>query len=199
VDCPVGKNDKLQCATIQVPCDYTTTNGKKLELHLVRQPAAKDAANARSIILNRSGPGASGIQFIVEGGASYQDIVGDNFYMVSFDPRGVGITTPYTCKGRKGDSSSYNTDDGLQTAYSYNTAQAKDCVESEYDDLVGTALVALNIKAISEAVGEDRLIRYRGFSYGTLLSLTFSAIFLDKMDRGILDGNINPTDYYRGL
>jgi pimeloyl-ACP methyl ester carboxylesterase len=135
----------------------------------------------------------------VEGGASYQDIVGDNFHMVSFDPRGVGITTPYTCKEREGDSGSYNTDDGLQTAYNYNTAQAKDCAASEYADLIGTAFVARDIKAISEAVGEDGLIRYWGFSYGTLLGATLSAMFPDKMDRVILDGNINPTDYYGGL
>jgi len=65
--------------------------------------------------------------------------------------------------------------------------------------LMGTAYVARDIKAIAEALGEDNLIRYLGYSYGTLLGATTAAMFPRSIDRMVLDGNINPTDYYRGL
>lgn len=201
VDCPTSGNEKLQCATIEVPLDWTTPNGnEKLKLRLVRQPAAAKTPNAKSIIINPGGPGESGIKSIVDGGSGYQDIVGDGFHIIGFDPRGVGLTTPYTCPEAEGDAGVYNTDAGLATAFQYNTAQARDCANPKYrSDLIGTAFVARDIKAIAEAIGEDGLIRYWGYSYGTLLGATLSAMFPDKVDRVILDGNINPNDYYRGL
>lgn len=80
--------------------------------------------------------------------------------------------------------------------------QGNQCSESEYQEagtLVGTAFVARDIDAIFQALQEDGMIRYWGFSYGTLLGSTLSAMFPEKIDRVVLDGNINPTDYYHGL
>lgn len=39
----------------------------------------------------------------------------------------------------------------------------------------------------------------RGFSYGTLLGTTLATMFPDKIARLVIDGNINPIDYYYGL
>lgn len=64
---------------------------------------------------------------------------------------------------------------------------------------MGTAYVARDIKAIAEAIGEDGLIRYIGYSYGTLLGATTAAMFPESIGRMLLDGNINPHDYYYGL
>ena len=46
--------------------------------------------------------------------------------------------------------------------------------------------------------GEDGLLRYWGFSYGTVLGATVAAMFPDKMDKVILDGNVNLHEYYGG-
>jgi pimeloyl-ACP methyl ester carboxylesterase len=151
-------------------------------------------------LLLRNVPGEIGIKSVLDEGSGYQDVVGDGFHIIGFDPRGVGLTTPYTCPEATGDVGMYNTDAGLAAAFQYNTAQAKDCADSKFGShLIGTAFVARDIKAIAEAIGEDGLIRYWGYSYGTLLGATLSAIFPDKVDRVILDGNINPTGYYHGL
>lgn len=75
VDCDVkGENGStLQCATIQVPKDWKNDSGPKMPLHLVRQPAkTKSSRGERSVIVNPGGPGASGIQTVIEGGESYQ-------------------------------------------------------------------------------------------------------------------------------
>lgn len=217
VNCPTSNTPDLQCATLEVPVDWTNpTSSTKLNLRLVRQPAAADTLNAKSIIMNPGGPGGSGIKMVVDGGSVYQDTVGKGFHIIGFDPRyvcdedrlvikltkssGVGFSNAYSCPEIRAPIGQWDTDAGLKLAFEADITQAKTC---DYpivgSDLVGTAFDARDIKAIAEALGEDGLIRYWGFSYGTLLGDTVAAMFPDKIDRMILDGNINPTDYYRGL
>ena len=51
---------------------------------------------------------------------------------------------------------------------------------------------------IVDALGEDGLLRYWGFSYGTALGATVAAMFPDRMDKVILDGVLNVQEYYAG-
>jgi pimeloyl-ACP methyl ester carboxylesterase len=53
--------------------------------------------------------------------------------------------------------------------------------------------------ALFEAINKDGMIRYLGYSYGTVLGSTLAAMFPTKIDRMVLDGNMNPVDYYHGL
>lgn len=180
--------------------DWTNpTAGEKLNLRLVRLPAAADTPNPKSIIVNPGGPGSSGIKDLIGSKGGYQAIFGDSFHIISFDPRGVGLTTPYMCPKAAEIGGSYHTDEGLADTFAYNKNQSDLCAGAEYTTLIGTAFVARDINAIAEAIGEDGLIRYLGYSYGTLLGATVAAMFPDKVDKVILDGNINPNDYYRGL
>ncbi|BGP00214.1 hypothetical protein RTBOTA2_003602 [Rhodotorula toruloides] len=57
-----------------------------------------------------------------------------------------------------------------------------------------TAFVARDMKRILEALGEKKL-SYWGFSYGTILGATFSAMFPDLVERVILDG-VSDADSY---
>ena len=50
-----------------------------------------------------------------------------------------------------------------------------------------TAFVARDIKRIMEALGETSL-SYVGFSYGTILGATFSAMFPELVGRELLQG-----------
>ena len=43
------------------------------------------------------------------------------------------------------------------------------------------------------------MLKAIGFSYGTALGATFSAMFPDKVDKVVLDGNVNVHEYYSGL
>ncbi|KAL8940270.1 MAG: hypothetical protein Q9211_002369 [Gyalolechia sp. 1 TL-2023] len=51
---------------------------------------------------------------------------------------------------------------------------------------------------IVDALDEDDLLRYWGLSYGTVLGATVAAMFPDRMDKLVLDGCLNPRDYYAG-
>ena len=52
---------------------------------------------------------------------------------------------------------------------------------------------------IVDALNEDGLLRYWGFSYGTVLGATVAAMFPDRMDKVVLDGVVNPHSYYSGI
>lgn len=114
------------------------------------------------------------------------------------------MTTPYRCPTlipKTGSDLPLSSTDGLNATYVSNVNQGLYCDLPEYrqaSTLVGTAFVARDLMSIVNALGEDGMIRYWGQSYGTLLGATIAAMFPDKIDRMILDGNINPTDYYHG-
>ncbi len=115
---------------------------------------------------------------------------------------GTGFTIPFQCKSTSTGTDFKSTDSDLIALQSALQQQADTCADP--DDkadnmLMGTAYVANDIKSIAAALGEDGLIRYFGYSYGTLLGSTTAAMFPDYIDRMYLDGNINPKDYYYGL
>jgi pimeloyl-ACP methyl ester carboxylesterase len=115
---------------------------------------------------------------------------------------GTGLSIPFTCPRLSRPRDLTVTDADFDRVYNALSLQSDKCAETGYKDqnaLMGTAYVARDIKAIAEALGEDGLIRYLGYSYGTLLGATTAAMFPQLIDRMVLDGNINPTDYYRGL
>ena len=159
----------LECATIEVPKDWNNAaTSDKLALQLIRQPSRNK--NAKSIITNPGGPGESGIEMIIKSNIGLQQTFGD-FHIVSFDPRGVGLTMPYKdCMAADSDKwkNPITSDDDQATAdYKAAKAWGEACAaeNKETGTLIGTAHVARDIMAIVEALeagGEDGLIRYAG-------------------------------------
>ncbi|KAK5048096.1 hypothetical protein LTR84_006286 [Exophiala bonariae] len=204
VACPVDDEPTLECATLLVPIDYKNPDVGLLTLPVVRVPAANATGNAKSIIWNPGGPGVAGIANFIGQGEALVTLAGGGYNLVTLDPRGTGFTIPYTCPTvdpEEGSSLPLETDAGLNATFVTNVNQGNLCGEEEYKlagELVGTAFVARDIDSIAQALNEDGMIRYWGFSYGTLLGSTIAAMFPEKIDRMILDGNINPTDYYHG-
>ncbi|KPI34476.1 Tripeptidyl aminopeptidase [Cyphellophora attinorum] len=100
------------------------------------------------------------------------------------------------------DSALPETPEWFQEQFDAYKAFAEVCADDTYNlagQLVGTAFVARDVDLLARSLGQDELIRYYGFSYGTLLGATIGAMFPDRIERMVLDGNINPSDYYYGL
>lgn len=94
--------DGFRCARLEVPLDWLNgTDARKATIAITKLPAVvsdDDATFGGSIFTNPGGPGGSGVSFIQSHGRNlqrYVDKPGRGHYeMVSWDPRGIGYTTP---------------------------------------------------------------------------------------------------------
>lgn len=95
--------DGFKCARLSVPLNWRNASDRRLvHIAMVKLPAAvpDDASTfGGTVFVNPGGPGLSGVNFLVEKGVNVQRLLVDipkkrHYEIVSFDPRGVGRTTP---------------------------------------------------------------------------------------------------------
>ncbi|EJC97830.1 uncharacterized protein FOMMEDRAFT_149337 [Fomitiporia mediterranea MF3/22] len=155
------------------------------------------------------GPGGSGVQYILESGPAFRTIIGPEFDLIGFDPRGVGFTTPslsvFADSVEAGAFFTQRVVDINATASSLGISFAQTTllgklVEERAKDvakMVSTPTVAQDMLSIINAAGQDKL-QYWGISYGTVLGATFASMFPDKVGRVIIDGVVDAESYYMG-
>ncbi|KAH8812325.1 TAP-like protein-domain-containing protein [Xylogone sp. PMI_703] len=197
------------CGTVTVPLDYTDPDcSKTLDLSLVKITAPKQPSKG-SILLNPGGPGEDTISFVT--GTSEPLLVGSggSYDLIAFNVRGNLDTLPFLCYKNESDravarakipGTTNTSDTSLGTYWATGQIGSKACYDNARGtgELIGTAFVARDMMQIVDALHEDGLLRYWGFSYGTILGMTVSAMFPDRMDRVVLDGVQNPHQYYAG-
>lgn len=201
-----------ECANLSVPLDYTNEDAGNLNISMIRVESLNKPSKG-SILFNPGGPGGSGIMFVAQYSEDLHEVLGGDFDLIGFDPRGTGKTMPFNCNSthfpglpsgltkREEKLISNNLTESLFEQFPLNQEFAKECQDAmeETGSLVGTAFVARDMLEIVKALDEDGLLNYWGTSYGTYLGTTFAAMFPDKVGRILLDGNINPHDWRSGL
>ncbi|EKM58437.1 uncharacterized protein PHACADRAFT_252751 [Phanerochaete carnosa HHB-10118-sp] len=198
-----------------VPLDYAVPNGLQAVISLVKVPSkfSPGDKNYRGPILFKpGGPGGSGVGFVAGSGATFQKLIGDEFDIVGFDPRGVSRTTPPVVVFKdQAEDATWRLRE-LEDPVPNTTADAVPRLWAKAQvfgmlvnqtaqgsaPYVGTALVARDMLNIMRAHGFDK-IQYWGFSYGTVLGATFAAMFPDHVGRLIIDGVVDSENYYSGL
>lgn len=95
---PLPGGTEWQCATMKAPLDWDRPDGDTLDLALVRAKTSAKEKDQRigSLIFNFGGPGGSGVSTLPAFGDSYETLR-KRYDLVSFDPRGVGRSSPVTC------------------------------------------------------------------------------------------------------
>jgi pimeloyl-ACP methyl ester carboxylesterase len=181
----------LQCGKVTVPLDYARPKAGTLELALARYRATGEARG--SVVLNFGGPGGSGVNELAHGADGFMDLA-EGYDVVSFDPRGVGRSSPVSCgdTGYETPEEIQDTENPLrdpQAVLRQLRAEAKKCAEHSGPVLphIGTVNVARDLDVIRQALG-DKKLNYLGFSYGTRLGAVYAAQFPDKVGRMVLDG-----------
>ncbi|EKM51092.1 uncharacterized protein PHACADRAFT_212992 [Phanerochaete carnosa HHB-10118-sp] len=202
----------LQCARLTVPLQYSDPSAGEAQVAIVVLPSNlshDDSAYLGPLLFNPGGPGISGVDSVVEDAALFREILGPQYDIVGFDPRGVGHTTPvislfqspaealeffapYPQNANESISSLGRIVAQAQILGDLANARAKTVVES-----VSTPTVATDMLTITRAFGRDKL-SYYGISYGSLLGATFAAMFPDQVGRLVIDGIINAHDWYQG-
>ena len=198
---PKATDPTLQCATLAVPLDYSSSSvaANSIELSLVRIPAS--GPRQGSVLFNPGGPGASGFDPVAQSGATIQTQLGlGDFDLIGFDPRGVSRSGGIRC-----------VDDAFQDAHLYlddtpdtpaeqalldeaAAGYVKGCKDHYGDSLAyySTVNTARDMDRIREGLG-DPTISYLGASYGTYLGGVYATLFPDRVRAMALDGAYEPT------
>ncbi|KAK0100486.1 hypothetical protein ONS95_008435 [Cadophora gregata] len=204
---------KFDCARLEVPLDWLDpSDPRRATIAIVRLNATERANYKGPVFINPGGPGGSGAWFVKRLGPYYQYVVGRNHDIISFDPRGVGATTPHLSCWNASTSRTSSLLWDLQEppvldahpgtiydSYAHATALSEQCTTQLGDTarFVSTPSAARDMLHIMEKLGESKL-KYWGFSYGTFLGTTFASLFPDKVGRMVNDGNVDARDLVSG-
>ena len=197
----------LECATLPVPLDWEDPTSPIIDLAVARRPATGDPDERIGVLaLNPGGPGASGTSF-VEATMALPGMreLNRRFDLVSWDPRGVGDSTPIVCDDEaladfRALDPEPDTADEQAALDDAARAYAEACLANspEVLPLLGTDQTVEDLDLLRAALGEEQL-SWLGFSYGTYLGQVYADAHPDRVRAMVLDGVVDPADGLEGL
>ena len=191
--------DGLECASLSVPLDYTRPNGPHITLALARLPATGTRKGV--LFTNPGGPGASGIELLRAATDVFPSEIRSAFDLVSWDPRGVGASTPVRCVDDLDGFFAVDRDPTSPAAVAANVAAAHAFVEGCQRNsgnllpYLSTASTVRDLDTIRAAMGEEQ-ISFVGFSYGTYIGALYADRFPQRVRAMVLDGVVDPALSY---
>ncbi|KAI0672369.1 TAP-like protein-domain-containing protein [Trametes maxima] len=206
-----------ECGYAIVPLDYFNTSVGVAKIALGRYKATGPNRKG-SVFLNPGGPGGPGKRLATAAGPSFQRLVGEEYDMIGFDPRGIGETEPQTrCFSspeahaafiqstviERGYDVGPNLTDPLNRSHLIELQRDADalwrtqfeiCAHTMGDQLkyMGTSTVARDIAFITSLLeGDDAPINFYGLSYGTVIGQYLVNMFPDRVGRVVIDGVVD--------
>ncbi|OLN88180.1 putative hydrolase Mb2248c-like protein 1 [Colletotrichum chlorophyti] len=204
------EDGEYDCARLDVPMDWQKpTDDRRVILAISRIRATDESDYRGPVIFNPGGPGGSGVWSLRDHGKLLQQIVGENHDIISFDPRGVGASIPrLECWSSPQQAQSWDlTDPGVMDSHedvlgelfaraaAYSQACEKALKPSGILEHISTASAARDMLEIVYQTGYSKL-KYWGFSYGTILGGVFAAMYPDKVERLVSDGNVDYREWF---
>jgi pimeloyl-ACP methyl ester carboxylesterase len=197
---PCARGSHADCASVRVPMDWAHPDAGTMDVAIARRKATDPAQRIGSLISMPGGPGTSGVDQVMQASPFSPELT-SRFDIVSFDPRGVGRSTPLRCDAELV-ANPPNLVPGsgvrLSDVRAYSTALAASCRQhtGPLIDHLDSTSAAHDLDAIRAALGEDKVTLY-GRSYGTLLGQLYAeqypsrvrALLLDSVDDHSLDGS----------
>jgi pimeloyl-ACP methyl ester carboxylesterase len=203
----IDLEEDFECSTISVPMDHfdpLSSLDRSFTIPIIRLRGRNGDQN---VLLNPGGPGASGLDFLQNHGRELRTIVGEEFHLVSFDPRGTGQSRPLASCFPEGQparaSSQARSNDVILDGpeiYAWTQNYVRACRDSSHyhGRYVNTPQIAADMNTILDFLGQEFMI-YWGFSYGTVLGQTYAMLFPERSHRIIIDGVVDMRDWYESL
>ncbi|OAR02632.1 hypothetical protein LLEC1_07445 [Akanthomyces lecanii] len=213
--------DNFTCSRLQVPLDYANEGLGKTSIAFLKLAGTNVTVGSPSIVLIPGGPGSSGVDLLLSSAPLVRQMFGDQYNIVSFDPRGVNNSGPsLDCfSGRPEARLAFNqlhntgvtnvSSTSLEEQYYSSSIYGEWCnhaveTESPHGYYVTTPAVARDLLTFVEAEAalackaplEAKLWSY-GISYGTAVGATFASMFPDRVERMVLDGVVDAELYYQ--
>ncbi|MDQ1710653.1 MAG: hypothetical protein QOE45_103 [Frankiaceae bacterium] len=194
-----GCGDGFECARLTVPRDYAAPAGGDVTISVIRLKARQQSRRIGSLVLNPGGPGGSGIEFARGARQLLPNEILDRFDTVSFDPRGVGESTPVDCLDDAQLDRLVAADPTPDTPaeraalFDLSREEALACGRKSGPLLpfVATVDTAKDLDVLRAAL-RDQKLTYVGFSYGTLLGARYAEQFPGHIRALVLDGAVDP-------
>ncbi|MEV4305351.1 alpha/beta hydrolase [Nonomuraea sp. NPDC049624] len=194
-----GVDPRQECATIEVPMDYSAPGGPSVTLAVSRIETARPDLRRGVLLIIPGGPGSPGLNRPSTLVKKLPKEVLDRFDIVGFDPRGVGKSSPVSCGLAPADLSLTrlkpypDADGGIAGNAAWSRRIAEACARNGGPLIrhISTRNHARDIDRIRVALGEDK-ISYWGVSYGTYAGAVHATMFPGTTDRVILDSNDDP-------
>jgi pimeloyl-ACP methyl ester carboxylesterase len=204
--CPTGQypdlgGTKVKCGALVVPMDYSKPTGRTVTLEVSMLRHTSSAKNYKGVMLsNPGGPGGPGLDLGAELEPAVPHHVGADYDWVSWDPRGVGASTPSLhCQSDyfNAPRRSYNPTSQSLLTYWLNRSKAYAAAcEAKYPNLLNSMTTidsAKDMESIRQALTpRPATISYYGFSYGTYLGQVYSTLFPTHLKYMVLDSNVDP-------
>ncbi|MGH3549369.1 MAG: alpha/beta hydrolase [Pseudonocardiaceae bacterium] len=191
-----GCDRSFQCATATVPLDYNQPHDATIALSVVRLPATDPAHRVGSLFVNFGGPGTGGVGELESLGPTFPQVLRQRFDLISFDPRGVGGSTPVRCAGHgtAGDALVGSPVRPEQRAafFASSAELGQRCAAASGDLLahLSSANTARDLELLRQAVGEQSL-SFLGYSYGTYVGATYANLFPGRTRAMVFDGALD--------
>nr|WP_230114951.1 alpha/beta hydrolase [Microbacterium oxydans] len=191
----------FDCTDVTAPLDWENPAAGEITLSVVRHQAEGTAIG--SLLTNPGGPGASGVDLILNSldFAVGADLI-ENYDVIGFDPRGVGDSTAVTCYDpAQMDEYLYGIPaaprgtpewEAELLAAHKSFAEACDANSGGILPYITTINAARDMDLIRAVLGDTKL-NYLGYSYGTFLGATYAELYPQKAGRLVLDGAIDPS------
>jgi pimeloyl-ACP methyl ester carboxylesterase len=186
------------CGRLEVPLNYAEPGGKTITLELVKIHDERGGGTG-SLLVNPGGPGGSGVELALGLVGQMSPRILENFDLIGFDPRGVGLSSPILCTtdAEKDRLNSASPDVLTATGFAAAKAQAKKVAE-QCESKHGAGLAQYNtvntardMDLIRRALGESHM-DYLGFSYGTELGSVYAHYYPKTVRTMVLDGAVDP-------
>lgn len=213
----------VDCGWIIVPKDYLNSSAGTVRIALTRVKASKRSSRG-TVFLNPGGPGGSGFEFLHRFGDVLAKISGNEFDLIGFDPRGIGLTRPVVQCFRDAEAfeifkantvieqgftvpsitnlSSPTVRDSLIQQYreflALHKAQAELCRKRMGQELryMSTTTVVRDLDFMAQKFdGEDAPINYWGRSYGTVIGSYLVNMLPHRVGRVVIDGVVDPINW----
>ncbi|MFE1458076.1 alpha/beta hydrolase [Streptomyces sp. NPDC058735] len=205
-----GKN--LECATIEVPQEYTEPDGARIPLAVMRHRATDPDRRIGSLVFNPGGPGVSATETLrslpktAGTPGSFSPEVLARFDVIAMDPRGVGGSQAVRCltDEQRADAAGTAFDPAvpggkpLPRLLADAAAFTGGCVKHQSKEFLAsmsTDNVARDIDQVRSALGEDK-ITYYGLSYGTVVGPMYATLFPHRVRQMVLDAPVDTNKWF---
>ncbi|MEU3857052.1 alpha/beta hydrolase [Streptomyces sp. NPDC028722] len=200
--CDASEPAAYQCATIKVPLDYSRPAGRTIELAISRLKTGVPGKRHGALLFNPGGPGGEGLGMPLMMKDALPKKVRDQYDLIGFDPRGVGRSSPVTCRLTETEQNSEHPYKSETFSHDVKWARtvADKCRARDGDRLryITTRNTARDMDVVRAVLGEKK-ISYLGYSYGTYLGAVYTQLFPRRTDRFVLDSAVDPARVWRGM